>query len=273
MNPPNPFRVTFDTNVCNVLEDTTKRPDQVLPEVAESLLKAIADGRILGYFSEASLYIECLSLPEKVHALKTAGNMLPRPNAPELVQKRFTRLQKLGLRALRVPVFSVEPYMPIEYANDEFFTVEERTNRIGEFLRGYNHRHQLVEYANELIQRQPELVHRIPPPPAAVRTGANTEHVELFDPLPFVLAAACEDSAVRPVGFNTRVGRILRNWSDTLAVGSHFGYGLDFFCTTDMGDHDGTGSPLHHGNRKALADRRIIILSPDELLAALTADR
>jgi hypothetical protein len=66
MTDRNVPRVTFDTNVCNVINNPTKWPTLVDPDDAPGIRSAIAEGRIAGFVSEATLFIECLSFPDKL---------------------------------------------------------------------------------------------------------------------------------------------------------------------------------------------------------------
>jgi hypothetical protein len=77
-----PARVTFDTNVCNVIHHPVKWPKVVAPDDARKIRAAIADGRMLGFVSEASLFVECLSFSDKLGYLAVAGTSGERP-APD----------------------------------------------------------------------------------------------------------------------------------------------------------------------------------------------
>jgi hypothetical protein len=90
-------RITFDTNVCNVINNPEKWPTLVAPDDARKIRVAISDGRIAGFVSEATLFVECLSFPDKLTYLSVAGTPDPRPTPdPRLIAVfddpgRFTR--------------------------------------------------------------------------------------------------------------------------------------------------------------------------------------
>jgi hypothetical protein len=76
-------RITFDTNVCNVINNPAKWPTLVVPANAQKIRQAISDRRIAGFVSEASLFVECLSFPDKLTYLSVAGT-------PALVEHQCT---------------------------------------------------------------------------------------------------------------------------------------------------------------------------------------
>jgi hypothetical protein len=55
------LRVTFDTNVCNFINDPNKPGSPVDPVAAATVRTAVSDGRVKGFISEASLFVECLN--------------------------------------------------------------------------------------------------------------------------------------------------------------------------------------------------------------------
>src|SRR6266487_2143797 len=126
----NPPRITFDTNVCNVIHDPEKWPDLVKPEDARKIREAIKDGRLLAFVSEASVFVECLSFPDKLAYLAVAGTPEPRPSPDPRMVAMFEDLAKLGVKLLHAPLIGSEKFVEaFEWATDDIFNAQERHNR------------------------------------------------------------------------------------------------------------------------------------------------
>jgi hypothetical protein len=106
-----PPRVTFDTNVCNVIHDPGRWPDQVAPEHARKIREAIQNRKLLGFVSEATLFIECLSFEDKLAYLAVAGTAKPRPAPDPRVVARFEDIAKVGIRLLHAPLIVAEIFV------------------------------------------------------------------------------------------------------------------------------------------------------------------
>ncbi|MEA2987180.1 MAG: hypothetical protein QOD94_3434, partial [Alphaproteobacteria bacterium] len=111
MPAPKPPRVTFDTNVCNVIHDPSRWPNQVDPDDARKVRDAIQDGRVLGFVSGATLFIECLSFEDKLAYLAVAGTDKPRPAPDPKAVARFDDVAKVGAKLLRAPLIGAEIFI------------------------------------------------------------------------------------------------------------------------------------------------------------------
>lgn len=104
-------RVTFDTNVCNWIDDPNKPRSPVDPADATAVRDAISDGRIEGFISEASLFVECLSFPDKLAYLAVAGTSAPRPQPDPLTVTMYKGLERLGIKLLHAPLIGAEIFI------------------------------------------------------------------------------------------------------------------------------------------------------------------
>jgi hypothetical protein len=75
-----PLRVTFDTNVANLIGDPVEYAHLADAQTGQALQGAIKSGIIKGFVSEASVFVECLGFPEKLAYLAVAGTTKPRPS-------------------------------------------------------------------------------------------------------------------------------------------------------------------------------------------------
>ena len=257
------LRVTLDTNVCDIIHAPDKAPGLVDPICARALRQAIADGKILAFVAEATLFVECLEFKDKLAYLAVSGTQAPRPSPDPRVIARFRDLGALGVKILRAPLLAGEIFVSeLNYADDAIFTAAERQIRFGEFTRRYPGRKPIISLGQKLLDGQ-----RPVPAGRHVRTGPTSTHSEL--PQDWAIAIKREwDSAakVNQKALRKQVGHLIGEWCDTLIVGAHYGYGNDLFCTTDEGRSFGADSILFHGNRSKLKESRIDILSPTELV-------
>jgi hypothetical protein len=159
-------RVTFDTNVCNVIHDPDKWPTLVAPDDARKIRAAISDGRIAAFVSEATLFVECLSFPDKLAYLAVAGTPDPRPAPDPKMVAMFDDLAS-GMELLHAPLIGVEKFAEsISWAKDEIYPIEERQASFFDFIRPLPRHAPLETYGRSLLVNQPPV-----PPRRSVSTA------------------------------------------------------------------------------------------------------
>jgi hypothetical protein len=248
-----PPRVTFDTNVCNVIHDAAKWPNLVAPEDARKIRAAIVEGRIVGFISESSLFVECLGFSAKLAYLAVAGTSGERPAPDPRVVTRFADLAKIGMKLLHAPLIASETFVDsFEWAKDEVFSMADRHERFCNFVRPLGGKQKLQNCGEALEEKYPQ------------RFG-NTE---MRGPATWLKAfkRAWDSNAAGRKELEKSVWPLLGEWCDGLILGSHVGYGNDLFCTTDLGGNAGSRSLLHHSNRTNLTAQGITLMSPAELV-------
>lgn len=240
-------RVTFDTNVCNVIHNPDRWPNQVDPEDARKIRAAIQDGTILGFVSEATLFIECLSFEEKLAYLAAPTGALPALD-PRAVA-RFEDVAKVGARLLHAPLIGATIFIEgFQWADDDVLNQGDRQTRFSDFCHPLGGREKLKQYGEALETKYPSTFH-----------GTPTKG-------PLTWMSAFKRAADAGEKIRSDVGPIIGEWCDGLIVGSHFAYGNDVFCTIDEGKGAGAGSLLHHSNRAALKAKGVIVMTPAELV-------
>ena len=258
-----PPRITFDTNVCNVINEPTKLPTLVAPEDARKIRAAITDKRIAGFVSEASLFVECLSFPDKLAYLAVAGTPDARPAPDPRTVAMFDDLAKIGIRLLHAPLIGGEKFVDsFQWANDDRFSAEDRHNRFSAFTRPLPRHEPLRQHGQALLKNQP-------PVPRGKVFNQTPTSFSVSVPQDWAIAIkrawdrsdAAGQKALRKV-----VGPMIGEWCDALILGSHVGYGNDIFCTTDLGGNAGPRSLLHQSNRASLNAQGITLMTPAELV-------
>lgn len=256
------MRVTFDTNVCDVIHTPSKWPAVVDPAVAEKIRDAILCKKIDAFVSEATLFVECLSFEDKLTYLSVVGTSAPRPEPDTRRIDVFSYLASLGVRLLHAPLIAGEKFFDgMEWADDAVYSRDDRQERFSKFSRQYPRHSPLEEIGNELLKTQ------APPPLAKISFGNNSVRME--KPAAWAVAIKREWEASTESdrkNLRRKVGPIIGEWCDALIVGSHFAYGNDVFCTADQGKGSGSDSLLFHGNRGALRSSGVNVVSPEELL-------
>ncbi len=244
-------RITFDTNVCNVINDPNKWPQLVAPVDAQKIRDAIIAGSIAGFVSEATLFVECLSFPDKLTYLSVAGTRGPRPAPDPRMVAIFDDLGSISAELLHAPLIGAEKFSKaIQWASDLVYPIADRQTRFFDFIRSYPRHDPLKAYAAQLAANAPTGA----PKPVFWNVAIKQE----WDRNPAGQKAL--EKAIRP---------IISEWCDVMIVGSHVGYGNDIFCTADEGKNAGSGSLLFHGNRTNLSSQGITIMTPGQLVQHL----
>ena len=258
-------RITFDTNVCNVIHNPDKRPTKVTPEVARKIRAAISDRCILGFVSEATTFVECLSFPDKLAYLAVAGTPDCRPSPDLRMIAIFDDLASLGMTLLHAPLIGSEKFVEsIPWAEDEIYPIEKRQTLFGDFISPFPRHLPLIEYGRSLLVKQSTV-----PQPNSIHSETSLSSL----PIPQLWAKSIKRAWDEDLSGQRNLEKIVRpiigEWCDCLIVGSHMSYGNDIFCTTDMGKNAGTTSLLHHTNRERLVKTGIRIMTPGELVLHL----
>jgi hypothetical protein len=261
-----PITVTFDTNVANLIGDPVRYADRDRPPgTAERIRCAIKASEIVGFVSEASVFVECLSFPDKLAYLAVAGRQGPRPTPDPDRVAVFEKLSRLGVRLLHAPLSGVETFINVgmPWAADENFSANDRHLRFSSFGRTYPRHKPLKDLGEKSLNAKP-LKKRLAGMPAGM---------VLKGPFDWTLALKRDwdeaDEKQRTSLRNKTLGPLFSEWCDTLIVGSHYGYGNEYFCTMDSGKRAGSGSLLHNSHRGILANQGIKIVSPSELATIL----
>ncbi|TPL55411.1 hypothetical protein FJ942_17040 [Mesorhizobium sp. B2-4-2] len=260
-------RITLDTNACDIIHDPDKRPEIMPPADARRLRQSIADGEVLAFVSEATLFVECLGFADKLAYLAVAGTRNPRPVPDPRRAAVFVDLASIGIKLLHAPLIGAEIFIPdMEWAQDVVYSQSDRQGRFFAFCRNYPRHEPLITLGNSLLAGQPPV-----PAGRTISQGPTSLGVEI--PQGWAIAIKREWDNADEAGrkkLRRQVGPIIGEWCDTLIVGSHVGYGNDIFCTADEGKGAGSNSLLFHGNRANLNQQGITIMSPVEVLRAIS---
>jgi hypothetical protein len=249
-----PLRVTFDTNVANLIADPVEYAGLASAGTGEQLQAAINSGKIRAFISEASVFVECLGFPEKLAYLAVAGTTKPRPAPDPRRVAIFKSLGGLGVEMLHAPLIGAEIFIEtMPWAKDEVHSAEERHRLFCDFGRQYPCHEPLERLGNKKLQNQP--VVPTPRPTSLAQDWAVALKRE-WD----------EGDEAAQKALRKEAEPLISEWCDVLIVGSHVAYGNDAFCTVDEGKGAGSGSLLHHLNRGALAAKGIRIVRPETLV-------
>ena len=87
----------------------------------------------MGFISEASLFVECLSFDDKLSYLAVAGTVKPRPSPDLKAVARFKAVAELGARLLHAPHIGAEIFIEgFQWADDDVYTMEQRQQRFSD---------------------------------------------------------------------------------------------------------------------------------------------
>ena len=244
-------RITFDTNVCNVINDPNKWPQLVAPIDAQKIRDAISAGSIAGFVSEATLFVECLSFPDKLTYLSVAGTPGPRPIPDPRMVAIFDDLGSIGAELLHAPLIGAEKFSKaIPWAADLVHSIADRQTRFFDFIRPYPRHDPLKTYAAQLA--------------TSALVGVSKPSLWTVE-----IKQEWDRNAAGQRALEKAIRPIIGEWCDVMIVGSHVGYGNDIFCTADEGKNAGSGSLLFHGNRTNLDSQGITIMTPRQLVQHL----
>ena len=257
-------RITFDTNVCNVIHNPDKWPTLVAPDDARKIRAAISDGRIGGFVSEATLFVECLSFSDKLAYLALVGTPDPRPAPDSKMVAMFDDLASIGMKLLHAPLIGAEKFAEsIPWAQDAVYPIEERQSRFSDFIRPLPGQGPLQTYGRSLLANQPPVPSR-----RSIRTGSCSFSVSIAQDWAIAIKREWDGNPSGQKALEKVVRPVIGEWCDGLIVGSHVGYGNDIFCTADQGKTAGRNSLLHPTNRANLVGVRI--MTPKDVVQHLS---
>ncbi|WP_213740505.1 hypothetical protein [Bradyrhizobium sp. dw_411] len=246
--------ITFDTNVCNVIHHPEKWPQKVAPEHARAIRRAIVEGRIRAFLSEASIFVEALEFVDKLNYLAVVMTPKERPKPQRPAIDRFKDIESIGARLLHAEMIGSETFIEgFAWAEDREFSVTERQARYAHFCRDLDGREALVRTGKAL---EAELPQKFGVTPVSGPLTWTRSFLRAWEAVP----------DERRKGLRKKWGRLFSEWADGSIVASHFAYGNDIFCTIDEGRRGGAASLLHRGGRAALAEANIIVMDPKDLV-------
>lgn len=262
-----PISVTFDTNAANLVADPVQYSNlDKPPGTAERLRRAINEGRICGFVSEASAFVECLSFEDKLAYLAVAGRQGVRPVPDPRRVAIFDELARLGIRLLHAPLIQAEKFITMSWAGDHRHSAEKRLERFGSFIRPFPRHNPLIAAGERKLKIKPLAQRTAGTPHGQVLRAANDWALVFkrdWD----------EGDQAQKKALRKEIEPLIGEWCDALIVGSHYAYENKYFCTCDLGKQAGSGSLLHHSNRNHLATQGIQIVSPAELVSIINAQR
>jgi len=256
--------VTFDTNAANLIADPAQYSNlDEPPGTAGRLRTAIAEGQIIGFVSEASVFIECLSLPDKLTYLTVALTPKVRPS-PDLRRIAiYAELTRLGVRLLHAPLLGAEIFIDMPWATDDRVPQEDRVARFQSFIKPYRRHHALVAAGEKRLRIKPLAQRMAGMPSGKILKG--------FNDWALVLKRDWDDGdTAQQKILRKEVEPLIAEWCDTLIVGSHYSYGIQFLCTMDVGKQSGSTSLFHNSNRANLEAQGIKVASPAQLVAMIS---
>lgn len=229
--------VTFDSNVWENIVDPNKRAGQL---IYERLHKAIVDQRIKPYFSEVIANIE--AIPSGDRKRHFAQYKLRPENEKdyelhEYLKENLEKAIALGFRFLSCPRVGATSHSLVENnkADDESHSLKERQERTFE--------------CGRFIEN--------------LGAGKGKIHTRLDgDSNNGLVIQSARDTSLSDKQYSKDIGE----WADGDAIASHYGYGIDYFCTNDTASGAGTKSVFYADNVKELKDQfDIEIVSPADL--------
>jgi len=242
------MRVTLDTNVFDPVADLAAYPCCPDPTSCEGIRRAIEDGKILAYVSEASLSLEALGREQRIDeffrewATKTAGISLPTPDRKrvEIVE----RILRLGVKVLHVPRVALCAFVPIpedSWAEGHTFSVEQRQERHSDFVRSFPDKgtRPLRDLGASLVR-----THNLDTASVIWYPGWPAP-----EELIWIRGIVAEFDTPRQFSsrdrFVSHVRSLISEWCDLDVLASHYAYGNDYFCTFDEGRKAGRRAILH----------------------------
>lgn len=281
------MKVTFDSNVL----DLACRPERFpknprLPEM-KKVNDALLSGKIDGYYSASILTIEGImrkdradvfsetkmnmvrevhgltkneDLPDDIKTLvgnndveKITSNLyIEQPNRkplhPEVIA-RMKAAKALGFRVLKNPprIGSFE----FDDPNNEYYLSNGKDDELTKWLDDVSNVCRAVEARGVGIAQLKALGYQLGEDPAVSWSGALDQAADIHQ--------------------KRAIERAFGEWADADAIASHIAYGLDVFCSADVGNSNATDSILDCANRSWLtAEFDVQFMTLEELASDLT---
>lgn len=243
--------VTFDSNVWESIVDPGKRVNN---PAYEAIFTTITSGKIRPFFFEGVATIETVPKANRIDhfpnsrpriTVKISDNPTrviegtPAPKLSDYLSVNLPLALDLGFKFIRLPRIGL-PIVPEEFwANDEFFTLEDRLERSFNFSQHIESlgmgRAKLDRETRDILKQQ-------------------TMGTRLVDKTRLRKAYA----------------KAVAEWADGDALAAHYGYGIDYFCTNDRGRSAGTDSVFFASKLNELRQRfSLKIVDPNELIVVM----
>lgn len=251
-----PISITFDSNVWENIVDETKRVGQ---PVYENLHKHIIDKKIAPFFFEGIITTESIPKKDRQEYMKNLKatiifqvedeepHITHGSKAPELtpyLNENILKALKMGFKFLKNPRIggiSLDSNNKF-FADDSKYPLNKRLNRTMECTR----------YIESL--------------------GAGKAHLENKldgDTDKGIIHQTLNDTNVNAKQY----AKGMAEWVDGDALGAHYGYGLDYFCTNDKASGAGSSSVFSTTNFTNIQNNyQINVVSPDELINILKSN-
>lgn len=264
--------VTLDTNVAAPVANHLLVRNKIPNMVFSRLARAIVEGSIHPYISEASLTFELLPPKARVtgvlshYAVLPGNRSHPRAHLPPPAERRIKGYRDAGFKVLHAPRVGLAAFGNLlvdMWASDDHFSLSERQARFNCFEQRFGHMGpiRLKELGAELVS-----IHNI-----------DTTQVSTLPGFPSPEKQMWADGLIAELGdprkFKTEsevlgaIRKLFSDWFDLDSVASHYAYGLDFYCTKDKGRGTSGFEILSASNRKCLSEKfNVHVVSPEELL-------
>jgi hypothetical protein len=244
------MRVMFDSNTL----DRAARPERFPkdPRQAEYIKvhDLLAAGTLKGYFSETLVTLEAIENKDRIDVLgstridsetrATGENTISislsvkqdrKPLPPEF-SRRIQAAQKLGMRAVRGPARM--GWVRVRDDDDTFFEPEPNVLELAARL------DKASEVADAIQARGLGYA-------TAVWLGLKfSERDGKVGEWWFQALRRAQDETER-----RKVQRAIREWADADSIAAHVGYGIDLFCSEDMGKSTGGEPSVLDGSNRA----------------------
>lgn len=266
---------TLDTNVAiRVANHILHLCREEAPPFIE-LAEAVAHEKLVPFVSEASLSFELLSTEDRVVGVLSSLALLPehrklsQAEVPPTAVNRVRKYRGAGFGFLRAPRVGLRAFIklpPDAWVPDERFGITRRRERYDAFVGRFAHMgpERLRELGARLARKRglasAQTEHLLGRPVSAERLWVDGLIAE-------VLETAQSERSNHVLG---QIRKLFSDWLDLDSVASHYGYGLDFFCTEDKGRGEGAFGIMHPDNRERVRDEfGVEIVSPDKLMKRL----
>lgn len=245
--------VTFDSNVWENIVDESKRREN---EEYKRLYKLIASKSLMPFFFEGIATMESIPKNDRkdyfgsykatisIQVGDEDPNITNGSEAPELtdyLKKYIPKALKLGFKFIKFPrIGAVGTNIEGQYlAKDETYPLKERTKRSFE----------CIKFIESLGAGKSKLHSRL--------DGTNDKGI---------VNQTANDKSLSAKQYAKDIGE----WVDGDALASHYGYGIEYFCTNDQARGAGTSSIFSPNNLNKLKEEfGVTVVSPSELLKLL----
>ncbi len=263
------MHVTLDTNVFGPVASPEDYSACSSLDDCIAIAEGIRKGQITASISEASVSLEALNKKDRInqffrsHALAPHKIILPKPSPKRLII--IEKALDLGITVMHVPRLGLGSVVAIPdscWAKDNRYSMGQRQDRAARFMFDFPDKGPapLKKLGTELVGLHDLDLTTVP----YVPTGRSAGEFLWIEGL----IAEYDSPKLFPKRdkFSNHFNQLISEWMDLDIVGSHYAYGLDYFCTLDRGGSAGSTSILHPDNDFILRKYNVQIVSPAELL-------